>query len=341
MANCHDYLIKFSETISLSASKKEILTKRREANQARIRDHFKEKHPAYTPQFYIQGSQKNGTPIVYKDNTCDLDDGVFFLKKPDVTGTTLQDWVYDAVSTDTKGGATHKKRCIRVNYTDGCNIDIPVLYKEENDAHPRLAVRNENWADDDPKEFVNWYKESKTPQLTRMVKILKAWCDERSCKMPSGMSMTILAEKHFKENERDDIVLRDLLSDMYNDLSQVGHWKCIMPTFPYDDLFADYDDTVARNFLSHLVGFRDDAMKACDENSLILATKLWWKHLGDRFDIAKKEPETEQKSKLEGLSKQITGLVTGTSGVDTTGKVTEQASATRMQPHRNFGEDVN
>lgn len=314
--------------------------KRREANQNRIRNYFKEKHPSYIPQFYIQGSQKNGTSIVYKDGTCDLDDGVFFLRKPDVSGTTLQNWVYEAVCSDTVGGATHKKRCIRVNYKDECNIDIPILYKEEKEEHPHLAVRNENWVDDDPREFVNWYKEQKTLQLTRIIKILKAWCDERSCKMPSGMCMTILAERHFKENERDDIALRDLLSDMYHDLSQVGHWKCIMPTFPYDDLFADYDDAIKGNFLHHLDRFCKDTVEACEEESLIKATKLWYKHLGSRFDIAKKEPEPEQKSKLEGLSKQITGLVTGTSGVNNEGRVSNQISATRMQPHRNFGENA-
>lgn len=341
MANCHDYLLKFSETISLSKAKRDSLKKRREANRTRIRDDFKEKHPDYEPKFYIQGSRKNGTSIVYKDGTCDLDDGVYFLRKPDVTGTTLQNWIYDAVCSDTEGGATHKKRCIRVNYKDECNIDIPVLYQDDPNKTPHLAVKNEEWADDDPKAFVEWYNKENTKQLTRMVKDLKAWCNECAEKMPNGMCMTILAEKHFGSNDRDDIALRDLLTCIYDDLSQEGRWKCIMPTFPYDDLFASYSDIVKRNFLDHLKAFRDDAKKACDEKSLIAATKLWQKHLGERFDIAKKEPDAEQSSKLEALSRQITGLVTGTSGVSREGKVTEHPSATRMQPHRNYGEEIN
>lgn len=340
MANCHDFFIKFSETISLSKTKREALKKRRDANRTRIQDHFKEKHEGYDPKFWIQGSRKNGTSIVYKDGTCDLDDGVYFLLKPDVTGTTLQNWVYDAVCGYTENDPTHKKRCIRVNYKDECNIDIPVLYQENNESTPKLAVKNQDWADDDPKAFVDWYKEKKTVQLTRIIKNLKAWCNERDCKTPNGMCMTILAEKHFVANDRDDIAIRDLLTLMHDDLNQERHWKCNMPTFPYDDLFLDYSDIVKRNFLDNLKDFRDDAITACDENSLIKATKLWQGHLGSRFDVAQKEPDAEQKSKLEGLSKQITSLVAGTGGVNSAGKVVQHPSAKPMQPHRNYGEEI-
>ena len=67
----------------------------------RIRNDFKKNHPGYVPKFYVQGSDKMKTPIRTKDDICDLDDGVYFMREPDVTATTLQEWVWDAAN----GGA--------------------------------------------------------------------------------------------------------------------------------------------------------------------------------------------------------------------------------------------
>lgn len=69
------------------------------------------------PSFYIQGSYKMGTTIRTKDDTCDLDDGVYFENNPeDVDCKTLQSWVKDAVDGITDSTATHKKNVITVDY---------------------------------------------------------------------------------------------------------------------------------------------------------------------------------------------------------------------------------
>lgn len=38
-----------------------------------------------------------GTTIRTRDDECDLDDGCYFIPKPNVTAATLQNWVFEAV----------------------------------------------------------------------------------------------------------------------------------------------------------------------------------------------------------------------------------------------------
>lgn len=47
----------------------------------------------------------------------------------------MQEWVLKAVDGVTDAAPIHKKKCIRVNYQAGYNIDLPVMvfYKEKTD----------------------------------------------------------------------------------------------------------------------------------------------------------------------------------------------------------------
>ena len=64
----------------------------------------------------------------------------------------------DAVDGITDSAATHKKKCITVDYKAGYNIDLPVyLFDQDIEYHPQLAIKNEDWRLDDPKE---WWKHS-------------------------------------------------------------------------------------------------------------------------------------------------------------------------------------
>jgi hypothetical protein len=80
-----------------------------------------------------------------------------------------------------------------------------------------------------------------------------------------------------------------------------------MPTTPKDDLFQDYTETKQSNFMHNLSTFIDDAKLAIDENNKLKASKLWKKHLGDRFpegeDVDEELPENEQLAALIGRSK--------------------------------------
>ena len=170
MANTHNLFGEFNKTISLIPSKKDKMKSSKDGLRERIRKYFKEKHSDYEPKFYIQGSYKMGTVIRTKDDICDLDDGVYFFRVPDITATTLQTWIKNAVGGYTEIPPEHRQKCIRNIFTDDYEIDIPVYYKIDNQEY-QLAVKNNGWEDSDPKAMVDWFNDNKDEKgiLVRIV----------------------------------------------------------------------------------------------------------------------------------------------------------------------------
>jgi hypothetical protein len=292
MANCHHLFGEFNTEISLTSNKKTKMTTSKDGLRERIRKYFKEHHSAYVPKFYIQGSYKMKTGIRTKDDICDLDDGVYFFRNPDVSATTLQNWVWDAVNGYTSTSPEHRKKCIRNIFSGDYEIDIPVYYKTDGKEY-QLAVKNNGWEDSDPKALIDWFNDNKdaNAKMIKAIKELKAWCDYKRNKMPSGLAMTILAmnaKAKIVLNDRDDILLTDILREIKKALAQ--KFECIVPVTPKDDLFADYDSTRKNNFLTNLDSFLADAETALKEPNQLKASRLWQKHLGTRF------PDGEDKN---------------------------------------------
>jgi hypothetical protein len=84
-------------------------------------------------------------------------------------------------------------------------------------------------------------------------------------------------------------------------------FECIVLATPKDDIFADYDQTREKNFMDNLSSFITDAKKAVDEEkNQLKASKLWQKHLGDRF------PDGEDKDE-ENVNAKSVAAVAGAS----------------------------
>ncbi|MFZ2782881.1 MAG: CBASS cGAMP synthase [Sediminibacterium sp.] len=287
MANCDQLFKDYHEEISITSAKNNKMKTSKDRLRERIRKYFAEHHPEYLPQFYIQGSNKMKIGIRTKDDICDLDDGVYFFRDPDVTATTLQGWIWDAVDGYTTTTPEHRKKCIRNIFANDYEIDMPVYYKIDGKAY-QLAVKNVGWESSDSKALVDWFKKQKDKdgKLIRDIKYLKGWCDEKRNKMPSGLAMCILASNAKAKivlNDRDDITLRDILKEIKKELD--FKFQCIVPAEPFDDLFKEYDKTRKDNFLSALQAFIDDADNALKEDNQLKASKLWRKHLGNRFPL--------------------------------------------------------
>lgn len=306
MANCNDLFQDFHAEISIGKSKKERMMTSKNGLRSRIRKWFKDNHSDYEPKFYIQGSYKMKTGIRTKDDICDLDDGIYFFREPDVTATTLQTWVWNAVNGYTSTNPEHRKKCIRSIFASDYEIDHPVYYKVDGQNY-RLAIKNTGFEESDSKEMVDWFNQQKDNggKLIRNVKYLKAWSDNKRNRMPNGLAMTILASNAKAKivlNDRDDITLKDILKEIKKTLDI--KFECIVPAVPNDDLFANYDEPRKNNFLTALGNFIDDAEKALKEENQLSASKLWRKHLGDRF------PEGEDK-KEETKSQFAAAIIAG------------------------------
>lgn len=301
MANCDNLFRTFNNELQVPKSKRDLITVSKDTQRGNIKKYFKDKHPKYVPTFFIQGSSKMKNRIRTKDDTCDLDDGIYFKDNPDnVTGTTLQGWVKEAVDGTTDATPAHNKKCITVDYKAGYNIDYPVfIYDQGKDTHPNLAVKNEDFKIDDPKEFIDEFNKVKDVdgQLVRITRFLKAWCDYRRGKMPNGLSMTVLAMKHMQKNDRDDVSLKFTLIAIENELKKM--FSCYMPTTPYDNLFGDYDEKRKNNFTENLASFIADAKKATDEEkNQLKASKLWQKHFGNTYFPEGKDEDEKTSSAL-------------------------------------------
>lgn len=292
MADCHNLFQSFNGNISVNKSKKEKLRDAKEKLRARIIKFFKDNHPDYKPKFFIQGSYKTKTMIRTKDDECDLDDGVWFENEVKVTGGTLQKWVRDAVDGHTATPAQHHKKCVRVIYKGDFHIDLPVLKKGDSDINPQLAVKGEDFTDDDPKAFVDWFYGKKTDQLVRICKYLKAWSDHKRNKMPGGLELTILAQRNYVSGNRDDISLHKTLEGIQSSVN--FSFTCLMPTCPKEDLFADYDWTRKNNFLDALDGFVESAQQALEAPTQKKACRKWKLHLGNYFPCDEASDEVEE-----------------------------------------------
>lgn len=295
MADCHKLFEEFQDEISLPSGKKSRMITSKNALRERIRKFFKDNHPEYDPKFYIQGSYKMGTVIRTKDDICDLDDGIYFFRKPDVTATTLQGWVWDAVYGYTSADPEHRKKCIRKLFLSDYEIDYPIYCKEE-DKEYQIAVKNIGFENSDPKAVVKWFNNKKDSRgmLVRIIKDLKGWCDNIRNKMPSGLAMTILASNARTKivlNDREDITLRDILKEIKKALDI--RFECVVPALPNDDLFESYDEARKSNFLTSLRNFIEDADNAIREENQLAASKHWRKHLGDRFPKGEDKKDEE------------------------------------------------
>src|ERR1700761_27595 len=97
MGNAHNEFLAFEQAISINSKKIKKLVSSRRALEVRIVNYFKQHQSLLVPKFYIQGSYKMGTMVMDKEGTYDVDLGIYFLTKPNVTPIPLQKNVMEAV----------------------------------------------------------------------------------------------------------------------------------------------------------------------------------------------------------------------------------------------------
>jgi hypothetical protein len=268
-----------------------------------------------------------------EENDFDLDDGVYFKgflreeqrSKPQV----FHNLIIRAIDRNNEiEDIIDKPTCVRVTYNSefknknlGFHIDLPIYYAE-NFETPELAHTIDGWIESSPVEFIAWFEEktksgfkkaflyeSKTYskqyeswsndirktdcQLRRIVRYLKSWADLKRQEMPCGIIMSILAANNYKENERDDIALRDTLIAINKDLED-NEFTCYRPTPKKgENLFESTAKKDKDFFKSALVNFIASANQAINNPNSKEACLKWQRHLGDRFpcQLAKDEIE--------------------------------------------------
>ncbi|MFA6572190.1 MAG: hypothetical protein WCT77_13260 [Bacteroidota bacterium] len=263
----------------------------------------------------------------------DLDDGVYFqgnLTEEQRPNTKIfHDLIIKAIDKNNEiEEIVDKDTCVRVKYQKNYgnqnlnfHIDIPIYYAEKLET-PELAHKKEGWVESSPVEFIAWFEtkaksgfekaylyeslkyaepyekwlsdiRKQDCQLRRIVRYLKAWADLKKGEMPCGIIMSILAANNYSENERDDIALRDTLTNI-NTTLEINGFTCIRPTPKYgEDLFAKSSLTEKQYFKTALESFIESANFAINNPNYKESCLKWQRHLGHRFPchLAKDEIE--------------------------------------------------
>lgn len=323
MANCNTHFGEYNGKIRLTDTRRKSLKGSRKELRNKVRKWFKDNKPnEIQPKFSGQGSMSMDTIInpiprkIKEENEektvlyYDVDDGIYFEgnKEPKdrPTPTIYHNWIYEAVKGHTDKDPIDKDTCIRTLFADGHNIDQPIYYKNGNT--PELAHKKNGWIDSDPKAFTDWFndKAEKEPQLRKLVRYGKGWCDNRefeneSKPMPSGLIITILFTENAIYRDRDDIALKETLLAVQQKLKI--SFECNRPTTPKgENLLANYSQK--DYFMNCLAQFIDDATKALQEKNFKKATELWRNHLSDRFPLGDDKDDTSNAS--AGLGTIIT-----------------------------------
>lgn len=317
MAVLHKEFTKYNKAIMLTDSRKENLKTSRKDIKTKIRKWFKDNKPdELQPKFHGQGSFEMNTgvnPISVTDENgkillkYDLDYGVYFIEKEDEENKkaidTWHNWVYQSLESHTDKEPIKKPTCIRVVFSDGHHIDLPIYYKLEDVIE--LAHKSKGWIESDPKEFYEWFNNLKNTQLERIVRYIKGWKNYREInntylKLPSGFELTILAANNYIEDDNDDNAFRETVRKIDFELNKTNGFKCLRPTTPkVEDVFAGYSTTRKNNFLTTLKNLLNDLDRARVEKNFKKASEILRDNqFGERFPLGEDKNEEEKSNSL-------------------------------------------
>ena len=312
MRNCNDDLLNYQrEKVQLNSSQRDRLRDRRDANRERIRDGLKKEELPQPKRFVPQGSDAMQTTIQEPGNDYDIDDGVVFSAESlqgsqgaDKTALRARQMIRDVVDDGSfKTAPEVKTNCVRVFYSDGPHVDIPVYRETCADENYELA--SAEWKESDPEGVNRWFKdeagiagESGRTQVKRIIRLLKAICLARhSYALPSGFVLTVLVlEQYSGFDDRLDRALRSVLEGVHDRLEQDLHVHHPV----VDECLIDDESSSKTEKLRDLLSNAINEMNTLDLPSCTRskALKVWKKIFStDYFDDAIDDAEEEEKAK--------------------------------------------
>lgn len=317
MATLNKEYIEFDSEITLNDNKKRDLQRSKVNIRKEIRKWFNENKPKeLQPKFGGQGSSEMNTnvnPILEYDENgnkvykYDLDYGVYFIEKEGENNKrnieTWHDWVYQSVENYTNKKPNKKNTCIRVIFSDGHHIDLPIYYKLNEVIE--LAHKAKGWTLSDPKEFYEWFNKEKKNKyrLESIVRCLKAWKNFRELNnvnllLPSGFELTILATNNYIDADNLDEAFRETVRAILTELKK--DFKCERPTTPKkENVFVSYSESRKNGFLTALESLLNDCDRAKNEKNFKKASEILRDYqFGSRFPLGADENEETKSNKL-------------------------------------------
>ena len=303
------------QEVTLPGSEQEQMRDRRNSNRDRLKQNLEKDEKPKPYEFVSQGSYRMKTMLRDDHNDYDIDDGAYFHKGAlvgdrgaEMSSLDARRMVRDAM--DYGGFKTPpevKNNCVRVHYSAGYHVDIPVYRRvvdeETNEVYFELASSS-GWQRSDARDVTGWYEETRSStsdqiQFRRLNRHLKKYAKSRESwksRNLSGFGITVLlAEKHVLVMDREDLALYRTIEAIKIRLDSdtvIDH-----PVTPNETITSGDPDAKATFFRERL----GEALNAlaplfegdCDREK---ALKCWDKMFNTTFFSERYEAESQAKS---------------------------------------------
>jgi hypothetical protein len=285
-SNCQDEFLRYNSQLNITKTKENGLMQARRGIQKTLKAHLAKKDGYSIPKFWTQGSFTTGTMIRNEKDWCDLDLGIYFFEDPGYSYDTIQGHIKEALNNQTKMEVKLLSKCVRVLYSGGFHIDMPIYIVEDKDTF-LLGSKGNVWEKCDSKKFKDWVDKlvASNDQIIRIVRYFKAWADnyksKKGRKMPSGLVFTIWAIENFESDDRDDIAFVKTATNMLEELK--SSWSCEMPVEPFDNVLERLNGDQQDNFKDALKELIKKGYEALIQDDKTQSLKIWKSMLGRRF----------------------------------------------------------
>ena len=327
MINCGTDVRAFhDQKVTLPRSEQDKMRVRRNTNRERLKRNLGKAEKPAPYEHVSQGSYRMKTMLRDNNNEYDIDDGAYF-RKDDLVGDRgaemssidARKMVRNVMDDGTfKMSPEVKANCVRVRYSPGFHVDIPV-YRRVVDSYTDETyfelASSSGWRRSDARDVTNWYEQTRkgtsdANQFRRLNRYLKKYARSRESwksRNLSGFAITVLlAETYILSPDRDDIALYRTMEAMKRrlDSNTVIHH----PVTPNERITSDDPDAKASFFWERLKEALDHLAAVyandCDRES---ALKCWDKVFNTSFFS---ERYKDEKAKSASLAAPAIGSAT-------------------------------
>lgn len=309
MADCHHLFTQFGNTISISETRRQELMNSRDAIRERMRIYFSDNLGFARPKFYQQGSFKLRTLIQSLPGMeIDLDDGVYLQHLPKDKSKwpateQVHDWVYQSVKNHTDQKTEDKNNCVRVIYAANHHIDLPIYAEHTGKIYLARKGGNE-WVNDDPKKFADWFVErvKEDEQIRRCIRYLKAWNDFSGTEIPGIVITVLLGNTCGQDEDRDDMRLLQATSEAISTLRLCRTVN--NPVDPSENLIGRWTASKVDSMINAISQFCEKGNECIQQTDIMKAHRMWIGLFGDRFPVCKegKEANLNKSSQRAGTT---------------------------------------
>ena len=296
----------------------------------------------YTTKTWLQGSYKMATQVrpPHKEDF-DIDLGLYLEwsgaaqtgPQPSVLRSSVQRSLQAYAANfpdDVKEVVAPKSRCLRIVYTGGFHVDVPVYHLEPTRGVRTLATSS-GWEASDPKAVVTWFQnfveEPYRSAVRRCVRYLKAWAALKvpAAARPSSIVLTVLVAEAAQAIRGTGLPDDELFAAIVAQISaRLGRSTAVPNPADRNEDLMRLDRQSAATFSNEVASLTSQAARATVAQSPMAAAMLWQDAFAHLFPLpiaAAGLPATASTPQVAVTAAPIRGNGPQLSGVNRIGPV--------------------